>query len=515
MLERRSRGESASGVQDVPVPEICTAPVLVVGAGPTGLTAALLLAGHGVTTVVVDRHVEPHRLPRAVHLDDECVRILQRIGLADAFVSISRAGAGLRLLDGRHRPFAVFRRARLGAHGHPEANLFDQPELEDLLRAAVARERRVELRGGVELVGVRAEGCVELRETASGTMEQLQASAVLGCDGSGSAVRTAIGARLRDLHGSERWFVVDVRTRQPLPSWGGVDQVCGPSRASTFVPLPAGRYRWEFRMSPGETAEDLARPDRLAELVAPWGVALDQLELVRAAEYTFAARLAQRWRTGRVFLLGDAAHLTPPFIGQGLGAGLRDAHNLAWKLAQALAGAPDADALLDSYANERAAHAEAVIRAAALIGRAMTGGPHATAALRRPLARLLLTVPPLRARAERGITTRYPPGPLVDRPRHRGDPVGTVCPQPVVGVHGRRVRLDDVLGDGYALLSAGPVAEALHARARALKARTVRLTPGPADVTASDDEGRLGAWLRRGGVSAVLLRPDRVVRASA
>ncbi len=200
------------------MPGTCTAPVLVVGAGPTGLTAALLLAGHGVPTLVVDRHVEPHRLPRAVHLDDECVRILQRIGLADAFASISCAGAGLRLLDGRHRPFAVVHRARVGAHGHPEANLFDQPGLEDLLRAAAARERGVELRGGVELLGVRADGCAELRDTATGAIEQLHAPAVLGCDGVGSTVRTAIGVRLRDLQATERWFVVDVRSRQPLPN---------------------------------------------------------------------------------------------------------------------------------------------------------------------------------------------------------------------------------------------------------------------------------------------------------
>jgi 3-(3-hydroxy-phenyl)propionate hydroxylase len=205
-------------MEEASLPEICTGRVLVVGAGPTGLTAALLLARYGVRALVVDRHAEPHRLPRAVHLDDECVRILQRIGLAEAFASISRAGAGLRLLDGRHRPFAVFPRARLGVHGHPQANLFDQPALEELLRAAAAREPRVELRGGVELLGVRPDGCAELRDSAAGTLERLQAAAVLGCDGAGSTVRTAVGMRLRDLRASERWFVLDVRSRRLLPN---------------------------------------------------------------------------------------------------------------------------------------------------------------------------------------------------------------------------------------------------------------------------------------------------------
>ncbi|HYH33097.1 MAG TPA: bifunctional 3-(3-hydroxy-phenyl)propionate/3-hydroxycinnamic acid hydroxylase [Pseudonocardia sp.] len=495
-------------------------PALVVGAGPTGLTAALLLAGLGVPCTVIDRRRGPLALPRAVHLDGEAVRILQRLGLAAEFAAISEPAAGLRLLDARLRPFAVFPRARTaGEHGHAEANLFDQPELERLLWAAADRHPLVTVRGGHELVTVSQQpgsgtAVAQVREIATGAVRRWRARAVLGCDGAGSTVAAAIGAPFRDLRFTERWFVLDVRCSRPIPTWGGVDQICDPRRASTFLPLPGGRYRWEFRMLPGETAEALARPARIAELTAPWrsGLPAAELEVLRAAAYTFRARIVDRWRAGRVLLLGDAAHLSPPFIGQGLGAGLRDAHNLAWKLAAVLNDRPSAEsetALLESYQLERAAHVEAVVRGAVRVGRAMTGGQDVAAALRRPLAGLLLRLPAVRERAQRGVAPRYPAGPLVDRRRHRRDPVGTICPQPPVRVDGHHVPLDDVLGDGYAVLADGSLPPALRARADELGARIVRL-----DDAITDEGGVLHAWLRRGRVGAVLLRPDRVVAAS-
>lgn len=480
--------------------------VVVVGGGPVGATVATLLAQYGVTCVVVDRHHRPYPRPRAVHLDGAAVRVLQQLGLAAEFAAISRPATGLRLLDARLRPFVVVERDTApGRHGHPEANLFDQPELEALLRANLSRYPQVSWRGGTVVTGVEPGGdaaVVTVRDATTGAVERWPARAVLGCDGAESAVREAIGAHLVDLGFSERWFVVDVRSDRPIASWGGVDQVCDPRRPATFLHLTGDRYRWEFRMRPHETADALRRPDRLAELLAPWTGGLGGCTLLRSDEYTFRAAVADRWRRGPVLLAGDAAHLTPPFVGQGLGLGLGDAHNLAWKLAAVLRG--DAgDDLLTSYGDERGAHARDVVRTAIRVGRAMTGGQGAVAALRRPVAATLLRLPGVRTRAAAALTTRYPPGPWVDTRRRRRDLEGTACPQPPVGRDGATASLDDVLGPGFALVTDGPVGQALQERARAVGAREIAVT-----------DGALRAWLRVGRTAGALLRPDRIVMAT-
>ncbi|MER6031362.1 bifunctional 3-(3-hydroxy-phenyl)propionate/3-hydroxycinnamic acid hydroxylase [Streptomyces sp. NPDC001851] len=492
-------------------------PVVIIGAGPVGVTAALLLARHGVPSLLLERHRGIYPLPRAVVVDDEIRRILQSVGVHEEFATLARPAPGLRLLDARRRVIAEFPRSLHGHHGFPQTSMFDQPELERLLRDALARRPECELRGGVEVVSVSqdtdrtAPVRVTFRRDGSDEEEHVWADAVLGCDGAGSITRDAIGAVWEDLHFEESWRVIDVRTSRRVSSWDGAEQICCPTRPATYMRVGEDRYRWEFRLDDDERLDGPQGRARLRELVAPWvdlpsdGSEDDDFEVIRQAQYTFRARLADRWRRGRVFLLGDAAHLTPPFIGQGLCAGLRDARNLTWKLARVLQQGAD-DRLLDTYERERKPHARHMVRVAVAVGWAMTGGQDRGAAIRRAVVGAACRIPGVTAAVSRDLSPALAANPLVRRrPRLTGRSLaGTFCPQPRVIVDGRRERLDDILGDSFAVLTALPPTARMTGVATALGASVIH-------VDDLDDDGTLAAWLSRGRADAVLLRPDRVV----
>ena len=482
-------------------------PVAIVGAGPTGITAATLLAQFGVQSLILDRWPGVYPQPRAVHLDDEIYRIIAQLGLADEFAAISRPTLGLRLLDNKFKVLAEFNRApSCSVHGFPQANMFDQPEFEALLRTNLERYPNAQLRSDAQVTAVtELEGHVRVTFTdrSDGRVHHVDADYLLGCDGANSLVRARIGSAMRDLKFEQRWLVVDVALSQTeasdLGQWEGVHQVCDPVRAGTYMRIGETRYRWEFRLLPGESADDFGSVRALRPLIAPWtrDIPDGELTLLRVTEYTFRAQVADRWRRGRIFILGDAAHLTPPFIGQGMGAGVRDAMNLSWKIAGVLDGTLAAE-VLDSYEQERKPHTRSMIRLALTVGQAMTGGGRLGDLTRRFVLPRLRLVPGLRDKVVDSRTPALHPSALVSKSRGRHQLAGTLCPNPPLR-DGQR--LDSLLGGGFALITTEPV-DAADAALLGLRGVVVLV---------ADNGSELEKWLRRGRAAAAIVRPDRTV----
>jgi 3-(3-hydroxy-phenyl)propionate hydroxylase len=487
---------------------VTTVPVVIVGAGPTGITAATLLAQYGIECLVLDRWATVYPQPRAVHMDDEICRIVARLGIADEFAAISRPARGLRLLDSTMSVLAEFvRDTACSTNGFPQANMFDQPEFEALLRTNLKRYPPAELRGNVEVTDIIDEGhgrvLVTFVDRSDGRTHAVDAEYVLGCDGANSIVRARIGALMQDLKFEQRWLVVDVATDADLAQWDGVHQVCNPVRAGTYMRIGETRYRWEFRLLPGEAADDFGTLAALKPLIAPWTslVRDDELELIRVTEYTFRAQMPDRWRRERIFLLGDAAHLTPPFIGQGMGAGLRDAMNLAWKLAGVIAGDLP-KTVLDSYEQERKPHARHMIQLALGVGWSMTAGGEIGHLIRRIVVPRMSIFPGMRDKIVDSRTPALRRSALVHRSRVPRQLAGTLCPNLLLA-DGQRV--DGVLGNGFALITRTPPTDAQRALLERRSAVVHIARPGSA----------LADWLRRGHAAAAIIRPDRtVMRAS-
>ncbi len=493
--------------------------VVVVGLGPVGAVVANLLGTQGIRTLVVDQETRINRSPRAIALDNEALRVLQMAGLAEgAFDTVA-----IPYVQMRSPLLGSFARANTTGQidGHPKLVTFFQPQLEEALRARLAQRPSVEVRTGAEVTRLeQGDGSVLLQLREGPEVGHVEASFVVGCDGASSFVRRAVGLELEGRTFLEDWLVVDVRGA-PDP----IDHVefwCDPSRPSPHMPAPGGRQRWEFKLRRGETREQMERPEVVHELLRPWTRGAP-VELERAAVYRFHARLVDRFSVGRVFLAGDAAHLTPPFAGQGLVAGLRDAANLAWKIAAAVERRAS-PAILDSYTVERRPHAAATIDMALLMGRMVMPENLAQAFVVHGLARALDLFPPTRrlfGELEIKPVNGSREGLFLARSGDRLRP-GTAFGQGLVAHAGQMKPSDDVLGDGFCLVGFGAdPADALgdeaRARWRALGGRFVQITHrgqrlnlGSRAERCEDLAGRFLGASRSLGWAAVV-RPDRMV----
>ncbi|GGG23926.1 putative 3-(3-hydroxy-phenyl) propionate hydroxylase [Rhodococcoides trifolii] len=481
-----------------------TAPVVIVGAGPSGLVAATLLAQYGIESIVLERHPQHYPLPRAVHLDGEIYRLLQHLGLDREFATISRPARGMRLVDATLNVIAELdRSASTGVHSWPEANMFDQPELELMLRSNLKRHPEVRFMTGVEVLRIDRPAdvndpvVVHIRDENTRMESTLETRFLFGADGANSGVRAGIGSELDDLHFSEKWLVVDVRLDFELPVWDGVFQICDADNPASFMQIGPDRFRWEFRLPEGESGVVPYPESHIRELLSRWiPPSKPGVEIIRCTSYTFRARVADHWRRGNIFLVGDAAHSTPPFIGQGMGAGFRDAFNLAWKVAWVLRGDASAE-LLDTYEAERKPQVTNVIRSAVVIGWAMTGGSGKRGRFVQKALSRTFSLPGVSTLASNLPVPPLGRSALVTRRR----PIGAIFPQQRTGVS----RSDDLLGEGFSVVHRGKVGTEMARVANRLNARLVEAGAEHVEWT---------SWLKKHRTGSVLLRPDRVVAAT-
>jgi len=345
--------------------------VAIIGFGPAGATLANLLGQTGLSVVVLEKEAGIYPLPRAIHFDGEVMRIFQSIGLRREVEDIARAGLkGMHFVNAEGETLLIRGgTTALGPHGCASNYYFHQPELERVLREGVKRFENVRVCLQHSVIDIQEHpehASLQVKDCNNNTHE-INARYVVGCDGARSLVRKILGSPMQDLGLHQAWLVFDALLKDnapPLPDH--TVQHCDPARPMTYCNVTGNRRRWEIMMLPDDDPAEIVKPENLWPLVNRW-VQPENAEIERATIYTFHSVIAKGWRTGRLMIAGDAAHQTPPFLGQGMCAALRDASNLAWKLQAVLTGIASDD-LLDTYESERAPHVQAFIELAVRLG---------------------------------------------------------------------------------------------------------------------------------------------------
>ncbi|WP_036516284.1 bifunctional 3-(3-hydroxy-phenyl)propionate/3-hydroxycinnamic acid hydroxylase [Nevskia soli] len=530
--------------------------VVIAGLGPTGLVLAHVLGRRGRRVLVLEREPRFYGNARAVYTDDECMRIFQSIGMAEELQA--------KMLQETPVQFVRPDGSVMGQYfplkrplGWPIINFFYQPYLETALTEALARYPNVEVRRGRELVDFSQDGAgvsvthqatqsarfrddsdARAERTGEADAQSIRCRYLVGADGGRSAVRARLGIEMSGRNFPEPWLVVDLKAKdgeEALRHIPYFNFVVDPALPVVSCVQPDGHHRFEFMLMKGQTRETMERPETVRALLSRF-VDPDKFEIKRKLVYTFNALVANQWREGRVLLAGDAAHMTPQFMGQGASSGIRDACNLGWKLDLVLSGKAE-DALLDSYERERRDHAKAMVDVSVLMKDVVSMTHPLKTTLRDLALKLIMTVPPLKKWFQEG---GFKPNPVYTRgqylglPRRRGHgPEGALAPQPLVRrLDGRRLLLDEVLGEGIALVGlgvdprAGLSDAALHLLAD-LGARHVTLFPygerpqglrgvarstAPGLVEVEDVGGEMVRWFARAGFKSdavAILRPDK------
>ncbi|MDX3118542.1 bifunctional 3-(3-hydroxy-phenyl)propionate/3-hydroxycinnamic acid hydroxylase [Streptomyces scabiei] len=500
--------------------------VAVVGYGPVGQLLAILLARCGWRVTVVERWAQPYPMPRAVGFDDEAARILAAVGIGPF---LDKFGENSRDYAWRNAAGDTLLHMESVADGHcgwPQATAMYQPGLEATLIERGAEFPNLRVVRGQEVVELDDRGdLVEvISEDADEREHAFTARYVVGCDGANSFVRESMDSPLTDLGFFYDWLICDVVLDEPRDFRPNNLQICDPLRPRTAVSAGPGHRRFEFMRLPGENIEELKREDTLWRMLEMFSVRPDNATLERHAVYTFQARWVGEWRKGRLLIAGDAAHLMPPFAGQGMCSGFRDVANLSWKLDLALRGLAD-ESVLDTYTSERRAHVRNAITTSVRLGKVICVTDAAAAADRDAI---MLAARERDGAAALPMSTAVPLDEGLFRQTDDGTPArpaGTLFPQARVADAEGEGLFDEIVGLGFVLLTADDPAALLDDRRRTfldgLGTRVAHVlpggaepeTPGPGAVV--DIEGRYLPYLAEYGATAVLVRPDFTVFGAA
>lgn len=511
-----------------------TTQIVIVGGGPNGIAAAHYMGLYGIDCVVLELNQGILPYPRAVGMDDEALRVLQTVGVAEAAHRDMISNVPLRYYNARGVCFAEVKPS-IADYGWPMRNIFMQQLLEGTLREELDKRECVDLRQGHEMLEL-SQDCagVTLKvKDAAGEPYELSAQYVIGADGGRSCVRKQLGIELIGLTHPRKWVVVDAANDTLEAPYTALH--ADPQRPFVCIYLPYRQRRWEFMLMEGEDEVKMCEEGNIRRLIRGHiGDAVDQLEIVRIRAYTHNSRVAERFVSGRVALIGDAAHITPPWAGQGLNSGLRDVANLCWKLAAVVKGRAK-ESIIQSYDLERRGHATDLIALADNMGAVLGLTNPLVAGVRDWLFQAVNTVDNLRSHL---LEFKFKPKATITKGLvyheradvREGDLVGQLFIQPQVeNADGARVRFDDVLGPWYAVIGyrTNPTA-GLSAEARAfwngLETRFIQVNrsrsgnrnqPLSAEgvISVEDVDNRLDDWFSQVRDNVVVVRPDRFIAA--
>lgn len=509
-----------------------TTEVAILGAGPVGLTLANYLSKQGVQVTVIEQLDQLIDYPRAIGIDDEALRTIQSLGLVEQVLPHTTPNHAMRFLTPKGHCFADIQ-PLTREFGFSRRNAFIQPQVDNVLLQGLKQYSQTQVLFSRQLTEFSQDAqSVTLKiQNKQGQNEVVKAQYLIACDGGNSVVRRTLNIGFDGKTAPNQWIVIDIEN-DPLAT-PHIYLCCDPVRPYVSAALPHGIRRFEFMVMPGETQEELSKPENINKLLAKVLPNTQNIEVIRQRVYTHNARIADKFRVDRILLAGDAAHIMPVWQGQGYNSGMRDAFNLGWKMALVVKGKAGPE-LLDSYQIERKDHAKAMIDLSVMAGHVLAPPKKWQGFVRDGIAYALNYIKPIKQYL---LEMRFKPMPqyhdgVLIQNKLKNSPVGKMFIQPKVElVSGEQVLLDEIIGNDFAILAWGVdpqwgLSETSLQQWKKLGVKFIQVLPAvqlqnekrkqyDGVICVGDIGTDIRTWFGRTNDSMVILRPDRFVAALA